>query len=94
MASAPSPSTSSRFSALEARPITFAPARLAICTARVPVPPAAASTTIVSPASMRAQRWTSACAVRPCSRTAAAWSSSTSSGSGISIASGTTAFSA
>ena len=45
------PLASSRFSSLEASPITFAPARLAICTASVPVPPAAASTTIVSPAS-------------------------------------------
>ena len=83
MASAPSRSTRARFSSLEASPITFAPACLAICTASVPVPPAAASTTIVSPASIRAQRWTSAIAVSPCSSIAAAWSSSTSSGRGI-----------
>ena len=49
-----------------------------------PVPPAAASTTTVSPGSRRAQRWTSACAVRPWSSSAAAWSSETSSGIGTS----------
>ena len=74
MASAPSPWTSSRFSSLEASPITRAPARFASCTERLPVPPAAASTTIVSPGSIRAQRWTSAIAVSPCSRPPAAWS--------------------
>ena len=55
MASAPSRSTRARFSSLEARPITLAPARLAICTESEPVPPAAASTTTVSPGSIRAQ---------------------------------------
>ena len=44
-------------------------------------PPA---TTTVSPGSSRAQRWTSACAVRPWSSSAAAWSSETPSGTGIS----------
>ena len=95
MASAPSRSTSARFSSLEARPITLRAGALARAAPRgVPVPPAAASTTIVSPGSIRAQRWTSAIAVRPCSSSAAAWSSSTSSGSGISSASGTATFSA
>ena len=69
VASAPSRAASSRFSSLEASAITRPPARLASCTASVPVPPAAASTTTVSPGWSRAQRWTSACAVSP-------WSSS------------------
>ena len=45
LASAPSRSVSSRFSGVEARAMTRAPMRLASCTARVPVPPAAAWTT-------------------------------------------------
>ena len=84
VASAPRRSTSARFSSLEARPITLAPARLASCTESEPVPPAAASTTTVSPGSSRAQRWTRPIAVRPWSRSAAAWSSLTSSGTGTS----------
>ena len=55
VASAPSPSTSARFSSLDASPITRAPALFAIWTESDPVPPAAASTTTVSPASTRAQ---------------------------------------
>ena len=50
--------------------------------------PRRASTTTVSPGSRRAQRWTSACAVRPWSSSEAAWSSETSSGTGTSHARG------
>ena len=74
--------------------MTRAPAVFATCTASVPVPPAAASIRIVSPGSIRAMRLTSAIAVRPCTIAPAACSSSTSSGTGISIASGTATFSA
>ena len=70
-----------------------APARLASCTARRAGAAGGGLDHDVSPCSSRAQRSTSASAVRPCRSSAAAWSSSTSSGTGTRVASGTATFS-
>ena len=50
VASAPSSLQSAHFSSVEAAAITLAPAALAIWMAAVPTPPAAPSTSTVSPA--------------------------------------------
>ena len=93
--SAPSDSASSRLSSVEASAITRpAPIGLPSCVASEPTPPAAATTTTVSPSATRPTVRYRCQAVSPCSSSASAVPSLTPSGIGTVIASGTATYSA
>ena len=84
-----------RFSSVEAVAITrLAPNGLASCTAREPTPPAPDTTTTDSPGASLAEVRNRCQAVRPCMSRASASSSSMSSGTGNTIDSCATAYSA
>ena len=80
IASAPSAATAARCCSLRTLATTRAPSTRAIWTAAVPTPPLAPFTSTVSPATRPACRTRASNAVRKTSGTAAAWASSSESG--------------